>query len=223
MHPDLLLMLLADARLPVAGHTQSGSLEPALSGGLVVEEIPSYLRVRIQTVVRIEMATAVVAHHRIRKEGPAADLAAVGTAWAARTASPALREASRLQGQALRRLAISLWPNGGGLKALGAAGQTPRAVVLGALAADLGVDATRLAHLIGYDDVQTVAAAALKLAPLDPTVVTGWVADVLPEIAAAAAAIVGVTEPEAIPATGAPQIELWAQAHAATTRRLFRA
>ena len=34
MHTDLLLMLLSDARLPVAGHTQSGTLEGALVDGL---------------------------------------------------------------------------------------------------------------------------------------------------------------------------------------------
>jgi urease accessory protein len=34
VHPELLLMLLADARLPTSGHTQSGGLEPALLGGL---------------------------------------------------------------------------------------------------------------------------------------------------------------------------------------------
>ena len=31
-----------------------------------------------------------------------------------------------------------------------------------------------LAHLVGYDDVQTVTAASLKLLPLDPTEVAAW-------------------------------------------------
>ncbi len=40
-----LALLLADARLPVAGHTQSGSLEPALAAGLPVD-IPAYSALR---------------------------------------------------------------------------------------------------------------------------------------------------------------------------------
>ena len=35
-HPELVLLLLADARLPVGGHTQSGTLEGALAHGLKI-------------------------------------------------------------------------------------------------------------------------------------------------------------------------------------------
>ena len=49
---QLTLMLLADARLPVAGHTQSGGLEPALQHGLT--DVPSYLRSLLATVTRVE-------------------------------------------------------------------------------------------------------------------------------------------------------------------------
>lgn len=223
MHPDLLLMLLADARLPVAGHTQSASLEPAVARGLGAAEVPAYLRLRLGTVVAVEAGTAVVARALVETDGAAADLTGLDRAWAARTASPALREAARGQGRALLRLAGRLWPDGAGVKALHATDRPTRAVVLGALAADLGLPAPALARLVGYDDVQTVCAAALKLVPLDPADVTGWVRDALPLIEAMADAVAALTRPEQVPATGAPQIEVWAQAHAHTTRRLFRA
>ena len=80
-----------------------------------------------------------------------------------------------------------------------------------------------LARLVGYDDVQTVASASLKLLPLDPAEATCWVHRALPDVAAAAAAVAALTDPRDIPATAAPQIEVWAQAHARSTRRLFSA
>ena len=80
-----------------------------------------------------------------------------------------------------------------------------------------------LARLVGYDDVQTVASAALKLLPLDPPDVSGWVLDALPAVDRLATDVAALTSPGAIPARGAPQIEAWAEAHAHTTRRLFSA
>lgn len=223
MHADLILMLLADARLPVAGHTQSGTVEAALARGLAAADVPAYARVRLATVTRTDAGTAVVASRLVARDGAAADLEAVHAAWSARTPSAALRAASSAQGRALRRLAERTWPDGAGLKALAGLPDAPRAVVLGALAADLGLGAEPLARLVGYDDVQTVCAAALKLAPLDPVAVTGWVTGLLPAIDELAAAVRDVDEPASIPAATAPQIEAWAQAHARTTRRLFRA
>ncbi|KRB74187.1 urease accessory protein UreF [Nocardioides sp. Root190] len=216
-------MLLADARLPVAGHTQSGSLEPAVVRGLGAAEVPAYLRLRLRTVVTVDAGTAVVARALVDSHGAAAGLGVLDRAWAARTSSPALRDAARGQGRALLRLTERLWPQGPGATALRAVESPPRAVVLGALACDLGLPGPALARLVGYDDVQTVCAAALKLVPLDPAVVTGWVRDALPRIEEMAESVAGLSEPDQVPATGAPQIEVWAQAHAHTTRRLFRA
>ncbi len=71
--------------------------------------------------------------------------------------------------------------------------------------------------------MQTVASAALKLLPLDPAVTTSWVHDALPLVADLADAVADLTEPGRIPANAAPQTELWAQAHATSTRRLFSA
>jgi len=216
--PELLLMLLADARLPVAGHTQSGGLEPALRDGLT--DVPGYLRTRLSTVTRVEAGTAVVALHHLRHGLP---LAGVETAWEARTPSAALRRTSRTQARALLRLAVRLWEKDPAVATVAGLASPPRPLALGAVAAAGPVSPRSLARLVGYDDVQTVAAAALKLMPLDPAEVTGWVLDALGAVEALADAVAQLTEPAGIPATGAPVIEAWAEAHARTTRRLFSA
>lgn len=217
-YPDLLTLLLADARLPVAGHTQSGTLEGAVMAGLGAADVPSYLRTRLWGVTRVEAGTALAARRAAVCGAPLAD---VEMAWAARTVSPAVRSASRVQARTLLRLCGRIWPD-----AAAPAQAVPgvsRAVALGAVAAGLGVGPDALARLVAYDDVQTVCAAALKLLPLDPAVVTGWVVDALPLVEEVVAATAGIDGPDDIPAVGVPQIEVWAQAHARTTRRLFRA
>ncbi|HWJ09309.1 MAG TPA: urease accessory UreF family protein [Nocardioides sp.] len=217
-HPDLLTLLLADARLPVAGHTQSGTLEGAVMAGLGPADVPSYLRTRLWGVTRVEAGTAVAARRAVLDATPLAD---VEQAWAARTVAPALRSASRVQARTLLRLCGQVWPDAAA--PLRAVPGVSRAVALGAVAAGVGIGADALARLVAYDDVQTVCAAALKLLPLDPTVVTGWVVDALPLIEDVVVATAGVEDAAGIPAVTVPQIEAWAQAHARSTRRLFRA
>ncbi|GAA4745658.1 urease accessory UreF family protein [Nocardioides endophyticus] len=219
-HPELLLMLLADARLPVAGHTQSAQLEPAVAQGLAARDVPGYLRARLQTVARVEASTAVVArHHLVRGLATAP----VEAAWAARTPSAAMRTTSRTQARAFLRLAHRLWPGDAALAALAGIEHPSRSVAIAAAGAAAGLDAVSLARLVGYDDVQTVCAAALKLMPLDPYDVTSWAHSALPAVEELARMVAPLTAPDEIPATGAPQIEAWAEDHAATTRRLFSA
>jgi len=214
----LLLMLLADARLPTAGHTQSGQLEPATLDGLGAPDVPDLVRLRLRTVTRVEAASAVVALHHLRA---GLDVAEVEAAWAARTPSAAMRATSRQMARALSRLVGRLWPTSPHLGVTGPGAS--RAVVL-AVAADAAALAPHeLALLVGYDDVQTVASAALKLLPLDPADVARWVLDALDDVAHLATQVADLTVPAAIPAAGAPQIEAWAEAHAVTTRRLFSA
>jgi urease accessory protein len=215
---ETLALLLADARLPAAGHTQSGGLEPGLADGLDPADLPAYCRSRLATVTRTEAATAVVARHRARVAHP---LGPVETAWEARTPSDAMRETSRTLGRGLLRLARRAWP-------LAVAGwatdaRPPRSLVLGAIAAEAGLSAEGLARVVAYDDVQTVLAAALKLLPLDPADAAAWCVGLLPDIDELAARLADLTDPADIPETGSPLIEGWAQAHARATRRLFSA
>lgn len=261
-----MLALLADARLPTGGHTQSAGLEPALRAGMPPARVPDYVRARLATVTRVEAATAVVARH-VALEAAACDLAGTWLAWTARTPSPALRETSQRLGRGYLRLLRRLWaghpavaaldeaavlvadarrsdgvpdpgegatsagraPSGTGPGAGGRAAtsrrapQPPRPVVLGVTAACAGLSALQVARLVGYEDVQTVAAATLKLEPVDPVVATGWVVAAQPAIEALAHDVAHLTDPRAIPAHGAPLVEQWAEIHARTTERLFSA
>lgn len=215
-HPVTIAMLLADARLPVGGNANSAGLEPALRGGLSPAEVPEYMRARAATVSLVEAGTAVVARHVALEGG---DLARVEAAWAIRTPSRAIRDTSRLLGRGYLRLARVLWPH----RAFADAAGMSRGVVLGVTAAASGLDAESLVRLAIYDDAQSVGSAMLKLEPLDPVVVSGWVADACAAVEPMVPLVAAISSPEAIPALGAPQIELWAEAHARTSQRLFNA
>ena len=220
VHPELLLMLLADARLPTSGHTQSGGLEPALLGGLDPADVDGYCRTRLETVTLTEAATAVVCRSRAVAGRPTDD---VEFAWAARTPSPALREASRTLGRAYRRVALRLWPDAPALAELTATTAPSRPRVLGLVAAATGLSADAVARLVAYEDVQSVLAASLKLLPGDPVDATARLLDLAPAIDAVVDRVAALTEPDEIPAWSAPLVEAWAEAHATAERRLFRA
>ncbi|MEO7448374.1 MAG: urease accessory UreF family protein [Humibacillus sp.] len=222
---DLLLAMLADARLPTGSHAHSAGLEPAVLAGLTdggrhLKDVPAYAATRLATVTATEAGAAVVArHHWLLGHR---DLRDVEEAWCARTASPALRAASRALGRGYLRLATSLWP-----EALNASfdrgAAPPRPVVLGVVAAVAGLPALSLARLVGYDDVQSIVSAALKLVPLDPAEGMRWVLALHPAIDTMAEAVAGLTDPALIPARGAPMTDVNAEMHALTTRRLFSA
>ncbi|MEI7056587.1 urease accessory UreF family protein [Nocardioides sp. CCNWLW239] len=214
------MMLLADARLPVAGHTQSGQLEAAVRSGLTAEQVTAFMRSRLASVVRVEAGTASVALHRLRAGLP---LEPVLDAWAARTPAAPMRDTSRTLGRALLRLVKRVFPDSPHVHAVAALQRPCRPLVLAAAAATGGLAPASLARLVAYDDLQTVASAALKLLPLDPLDATTWVHDLLPEAERLATEVAPLTDPDQIPAPSAPQLDLWALAHADTTRRLFSA
>ncbi len=220
-------MLLADARLPTGAHTQSAGLEPALRGGTAVSDIPSYLRSRLRTVVMVEAGAAVLARHRVVSAAAGTDvltarLAAVDDAWRARTVSPALRENAEILGRGYLRLLRGLWPDHPGVQALTGVRKPSRGVVLGVAGAVTGLSGAQVARLVGYDDAQTVAAAALKLEPMDPTQAARWVVQAAPEIEKLTA-LADLTDLDDLPAAAAPLVEQWAEEHAIAGQRLFRA
>lgn len=146
-------MMLADARLPTGGHTQSAGLEPAVRAGLGADgtrlgDVAAYAADRLRTVTRVEAATAVVARYCVLSaasvEVAGRQLAAVEAGWAARTPSQALRAASRRQGRAYWRLAARLWPDVGELLAgMKVARATPGEAPLAAV--DAGAQVVRAA------------------------------------------------------------------------------
>jgi urease accessory protein len=219
-HPELVLMLLADARAPTSGHTQSAGLEPALARGLSPVEIPSYCRTRLRTVALVEAATAVVARHHVLVGAP---LDGVEDAWAARTPSEAMRQASYAMGRGCGRLALRVWPGHASIRRLATHERLSRPSVLGTIAAIAGLSPDQLIRLVGYDDVQTVLSAALKLCPFDPAVAAQVVVSTFDDIERLVDPLRGLTDPYDIPAPSAPLIEAWVQSHAHTPRRLFSA
>ena len=221
--PELVALMLADARLPTGGHTQSAGLEPAVRAGLGADgarlaDVASYASDRLRTIVRVEAATAVVAR-RLALDGQLVEQAEA--AWAARTPSQALRAASRRQGRAYLRLASRVWP--GTTEFLKADAEIARPVVVGVVAAVTGLSAEQTARLIGYDDAQTVVAASLKLLPVDPADAASWLLNLHPDIEELVVAVSRMTTPVEIPAYGAPLVDLFAQAHAVERMRLFHA
>ncbi|WP_299039411.1 urease accessory protein UreF [uncultured Pseudokineococcus sp.] len=215
--PDLVLALLADARLPVGGHTQSAGVEPAMAQGLTSAEVPAFVAGRLRTVVAVEAGTAVVARHHVLA---GADLRPVRLAWAARTPSGPLRTASENLGRGYLRLAGRLWPH----PVWATFERTPpRPLVLGAIAAIAGLDAARLVRLCGHEDVATVSAAVLKLDPLDPLVTTGWVLAAHPLVEELVTRCASLTDPGEIPATSAPLVEQLSVQHSHAKQRLFHA
>ena len=223
MTAEYLSLLLADGRLPTGAHTQSAGVEPALRHGMRVEDVPAYLRVRLATVVEVEAAAAVVAG-RVWSErfgGRVVEaLRAVDDAWRVRTLADALREASDLLGRSYLRTAAAVWD----LSPLTAT-RTPwcRAVVVGVVAAEAGLDAEQTARLVAFEDVQTVVAAALKLEPFDPALGVRWAADAAVAVEALVARVADARTPDDIPAHSAPLVEEWGQHHRTSERRLFRA
>ncbi|GAB19848.1 urease accessory protein UreF [Gordonia effusa NBRC 100432] len=215
-------MLLADARLPSGGHAHSAGLEPALRAGLPVRDVPDFLLARARSTGVVEAGTAVVARHLALVEP--VGLESVVHAWSARTPSNVLRDAARHLGRGYLRLAGHLWPSSTLLAELASWPRpAPRAIVLGVIAAESGMDPRDLVRLAIYDETASAAAALLKLEPRDPAEVTGWVVHVCTVLDDAVEDIAALVDPAAIPAAGAPQAEGWAQAHALLSQRLFRA
>lgn len=214
-------MLLADARLPSGGHAHSAGVEPALMSGLEAGELPALLRGRAATVTLVEAGTAVAARHVHLVDG---DLDAVEAAWAARTPSAALRDAARHLARGYLRVGTELLPGDAAIHAWRArTTPPPRACVLGVIAAGLDMPPLDLARLVVYEDMQAAAAAVLKLEPRDPLDLVSLVVEVCSEIEDELPLIAQITDPADIPALSAPQSEQWAEAHARSTRRLFRA
>lgn len=207
-------MMLADARFPSGGYAQSAGLEPAVRAGLT--DVPRFAASRLRTVTATDAGTAVVGRHVASVGGSLAD---VEDAWAARTPSRPLREAARLTGRGYLRLAGRLWPEVADLLPAGG----PRPLVVGVVGAVTGLTATQVARLVGYDDVQTVASAALKLLPLDPADVAGWVLRLHGPVEVLVAAVAGLTAPEDIPDAGAPTLDALAEQHRREETRLFHA
>lgn len=220
---SVLSMLLADGRFPAGSYAHSLGLEQAVADGLTVEAVSDFIVARLRLVAEPEARIAVAARRGAARgvEG----VLALDAEFAARCPSPVLRESARRLGGALLRSAAAVWPEPegaliGGYRAASAA--TPRPVALGVVGAAVGLDDRQLAALTLYDDAATVASAALKLVPLDPSHASGWVAHLAPWIEHAAGRVAADERPLAAqPAPAAIGLELAAAIHHERRERLF--
>lgn len=158
------LLCLADSRLPTGGHVHSGSIEEAVTSGLVVDltTLRAYLQRRIRStgLVTASLAAAVHSGALSAAAGERGDLETD-----ARTPAPAARQASRAQGRGLVRLARRVWPDDD-WNALGA---TPHlAVAAGAVGRASGLDPQHTALSVVYTTMTGSATAAQRLLALDP-------------------------------------------------------
>ncbi len=214
--------LLADARLPTGAHADSAGLEPAVIAGLKAAGVYPYMLARLHTVARLEAGACVLAHRLASEEAPVARYARLEAAVDARTPSAAQRSASRSLGRAFLRLGKALRPSHAGIAALERLAAPPtRAVALGVIGTALTVSEEQCAQICCYEDLQRVAAAALKLLPVDPTAVTRWLIDAGSRAADVVSTARSVRDAAELPALSAPWMEHWAEEHMQRTRRLF--
>jgi urease accessory protein len=207
------LLVLADGRLPSGGHAHSGGLETAVAAGRVrdVRDVGGFLRGRLQTAGLVAAAFAAGACARTE------EIADLDCGLDARTPSPALRRASRAQGRALLRAGRAMWP-------VPAVGREPHhPVALGAVAAAAGLGPLEAAVAAAHGAVSGPASAAVRLLGLDPYAVHALLAGLAPEIdrIAADAAARAHDPVDALPAAGAPLLDIGAELHATWEVRLF--
>jgi urease accessory protein len=219
------LLVLADGRLPAGGHAHSGGVEASIAAGRVrdLTGLAAFLHGRLATAGRVASAFAAAA------ATAAADpsiVAALDEGLDARTASPALRRASRTQGRALLRAARAIWPPGVSRgKALDQPipGDLHHAVALGLVAATAGLTPGQAGLTAAYGVLTAPATAAVRLLGLDPYAVHALVARLAPEcdrLAAAAARTAGDPVDD-LPADAAPLLDADAEHHATWEVRLF--
>ncbi|MEU6018106.1 urease accessory UreF family protein [Streptomyces sp. NPDC047515] len=215
-------LLLGDGRLPVGAYTCSAGLEPAVAAGLTRDRVPALLRARLHTAAVTEVAAAVLALRAARRDP--VDYGPVQQALAARTPVAPLREASATLGRGVHRLVRRLAPDHPAVTALSAVHPRPlRPVTLGALGAVMKVSEAELAYGVVYDELQTIASAALKLLPGDPLDTVAWILAAEPGATAAVTEALAVRTPAELPARTPPLTEQWALEHAPRERRLFLA
>lgn len=217
-------LLLSDGRLPSGGYSDSAGLEPAVLSGLTLDNAFDYMLARLHTSTRTEMSASVLAHRLAQNKGEIEQLEVLENAVAARIPSPAQRKASQFMGRAILYLAENIKGEDAGIQMLRQLENPPsRGVALGVFAQSLNVSEENCAEICGYDDMQRITEAVLKLLPTDPTLVTKWLVDIEGKVSAVAKTAQETENPEDIPAMGAPWMEHWAEKHSYQHKRLFMA
>ncbi|QNP74029.1 urease accessory protein UreF [Streptomyces roseirectus] len=214
------LLILADGRFPAGGHAHSGGAEEAVRAGRItgVEDLEAFCRGRLHTAGLVSASLAASAAAGV-------DPVALDEATDARTPAPALRVASRKLGRQLMRAARATWPNPE-LDAL--AREFPKGahqpVVLGVTARAAGLGPRDAAYCAAYESVSGPASAVVRLLSLNPFDATGVLARLAAEldmVVDRAVEAASLRDPDALPASSSPLLELGAEMHASRSARLF--
>ncbi|MGA5260553.1 urease accessory UreF family protein [Streptomyces sp. OS603R] len=217
------LLVLADGRFPAGGHAHSGGAEAAVRAGRITgaKSLEDFCRGRLHTTGLVSAAVTASAALGV-------DPGELDAAADARTPSPALRAAARKLGRQLLRAARATWASPE-LEALARrfVRGAHQPVVLGVAARAAGLGPQDAAHCALYESVGGPATATVRLLSLDPFDATAVLARLAPEAdrvaetAVRAAHRVAEEGADALPAASAPLLELFAEAHAARSGRLF--
>jgi urease accessory protein len=212
-------LLLADGRFPAGGHAHSGGLEAACLEGLTADQVASYIRARVHAVAACECALAVAACRVTSVEA----LLELDEEAAARTLSPALRRVAQRLGSQLLRTASVVWPDAALPQLYRAASTaTPRPVAFGVVGRAARLDERELARGFLYDDVAMVAAAAVKLLPIDTLSTTRMLVELHDDVEQLAfVAATSNLPPRELPSAFAPLLELRSLRHDRREGRLF--
>jgi urease accessory protein len=219
---SLPLLLLTDSRFPAGGFAHSGGLEAAVEDGLSAGEVPEFLLGRLRGVSGPEAHLTVAAARASRAADDEA-LARLDLEAAARCPSPALRAAAARLGAQLLRTAAAVWPDDLCLAAYrNQSTTTPRPVAFGVVAAAAGLGDFDSAVAYLYEEAAAIAAAAIRLLPVDGAAAIGRLLETQPEIErlAGAAAAAGA-DSRSWPGGFAPALELRSLRHATREGRLF--
>ncbi|MEM9745648.1 MAG: urease accessory UreF family protein [Actinomycetota bacterium] len=215
---DVVMMVLADGRLPTGGHTHSAGVEAAVQVGDVIDLATTdrFLAGRLATTGLVDAAFAAAA-------AGGHDLADLDTEYEVRTLSPHLRTTSRSLGRQLHRAGLALL--GDRADVLRRTRGCHRAIVMGALVADVGGAPLDAARLELHHLASAVHGAAVKLLALDPLAVAAAQLRATDQIAAlaerAADAASTARRPSDLPAAGGTLTEILGEWHGGSTQRMF--
>ena len=220
----LLVLSLADGRLPVGGHAHSSGLEISqhLDGTRDPEQVRQFMTGRLITSGATEANLIAAIILRLTHGEP--DWGEIDREIDARTPSAAQRATSRMLGRHWARAADRLGMSGATRSVRDAVEAPHQVAIFGALANHLELDARSAVSIHLHHLCAMVTSAATRLSGLDPYVAQRIHLDLLARCAeiAESAVAVGSESWEAIPAVAGPAAEIGASLHLEIDGRLFQ-
>lgn len=217
------LLMLADGRLPVGAHANSGGVEWAcrIDDMADTEVLESWMRARLGTVGLIDAAFAAATVGQLAARP---DLSLLDAELSARMVGERSRLVSRQLGRQFARAARRIWPHPP-YDDSGTPDGPYAPIALGMTARVLGVSPTEVAAVVLHHNVATGGTAAVRLLGLDPLEIAGMQArlgDVIDTIARQADQ--WATDDLAnLPSRNSPLAEVLAEEHGTWSSRLFLA